>query len=268
MKNLATFVLCGLLCLTSSCSFFEDLFSDSGGSTESPILPTTVTLNIPFAAQQTQVWCWAAASEMVLNYNGNPIRQCEIVTSWVGPQHQCCGYGTPTCVFSAPDLQFIQETLANAGMPSILAGGPLSFATVRDQIDNGNPMIVAYQGSFNGHVVVIYGYDDIEPGGPYLAIHDPLYGSVLVEYGTANLYAGSSIWSDTIMLNANPLMHGGMSFEAFDSFNHIEFPEVLNYSSSFDAGFLPWDEVDKLPLPPMREKELYLVGPDRDMTTK
>ncbi len=127
-------------------------------------------------------------------------------------------------------------------------------------------MIVAYQGSFNGHVVVVFGYNEEEPGGPYLCIHDPLNGSFLVPYDVSGMYSGGAIWSDTILLNANPLTFGGMSIRAFEDFHHIEYPEFLNYIGPFDAGHLDESSLTSIPLPPKREADetdLFLVGPER-----
>lgn len=48
-----------------------------------PLCPLT-----PFASpkQNTGVWCWAASAQMVINYLGNPLSQCEIVSKTLDHQ--------------------------------------------------------------------------------------------------------------------------------------------------------------------------------------
>jgi hypothetical protein len=44
---------------------------------------------VPDAAQQTDVWCWAASSEAVMAAHGVSISQCDIVNQTLGT-NQCC----------------------------------------------------------------------------------------------------------------------------------------------------------------------------------
>jgi hypothetical protein len=84
--------------------------------------------------------------------------------------------------------------LVFGGVRSTAFPGPISFQSVQSEINAGRPVIVAYRGSFAGHVVIIYGYD--ANGKVY--IRDPLFGSFVVPYGTSFSYGGQLIWSDTI----------------------------------------------------------------------
>jgi hypothetical protein len=150
-------------------------------------------LAVPFVAQQTPVWCWAAVSEMVFRYYGRGAAQCQVLTAWLGAD--CCR-APGLCLTGAPTLEVIQQSLAGfGGLRSTRAGGPLPFAAVMREIDAGRPMIAAYRGSFSGHVVVLYGYD---ANGGFVFIHDPFYGTFRVPYAQTFAYQGQLVWVDTL----------------------------------------------------------------------
>jgi len=151
-------------------------------------------LNVPFAAQQTQVWCWAAAIEMVGRYYGRNVAQCQLLSAYLN--FNCCAF-PQSCLFGAPSMQTIQGGLfAAAGLTSQYVPSPITLQGLRSEIDAGRPVIVGYRGSFSGHVVVVHGYD--ASGGLYIL--DPFYGSFArVPYGTALSYSGMFVWSDTIV---------------------------------------------------------------------
>jgi len=150
-------------------------------------------LPVPFVAQQTPVWCWAAVSEMVFRYYGRGAAQCQVLTGWVGGD--CCR-APGLCMAAAPTMEVIQQTLYGfAGLRSLRAGAPLPFEAVVREIDAGRPLIVAYRGSFSGHVVVVYGYD-LRTGT--VSIHDPFYGTFHVPYSQTFAYKGQLLWIDTL----------------------------------------------------------------------
>lgn len=149
------------------------------------------TLAVPFVAQQTPVWCWAAVSEMVIRYYRGSVTQCQILSGWYG--RDCCSFPS-SCQTTAP-LHIIQQTLHAHGVGSLYVPRPLSFQEVATEIDLGRPIIIAYRGSFVGHVVVLYGY---EPGG-FVFIHDPFYGTFeRVPFGASFSYGGQMVWSETL----------------------------------------------------------------------
>jgi hypothetical protein len=163
---------------------------------ENPVVPTqggqVHALSVPLIPQQTQVWCWAATSEMVCRFFGRPVNQCEILSGWL--QAPCC-IPNPFCVQAAPNLQIIQHTLSGfCGIASELRNGPLTLQEIRAEIDAGRPMILAYQGSFAGHVVVLYGYSD----NGFVLIHDPYYGTFTVPFTQTFVYGGQLGWVGTI----------------------------------------------------------------------
>ena len=159
-----------------------------------PQPPQTATriLSVPFVAQQTEVWCWAAVSEMIFRYYGTGTNQCSILSAWTGIN--CCQF--PGYCRTAAPLHVIQETLYSlGGLGSYVHHGALSFHQIVQEIDAGRPMIVSYSGSFVGHVVVLYGYNDA--GEVY--IHDPFYGTFVEPYANTFVYNGQLFWSTTIL---------------------------------------------------------------------
>ncbi len=148
-------------------------------------------LAVPFVAQQTNVWCWAAVSEMILRYYGNPVAQCQILSAWY--QGDCCTFAS-ACRTTA-SIAGIQQTLSAYGVGSAYLPRAMSFGELSAELDAGRPIILAYRGSFTGHVVVMYGYD---PDG-FVYIHDPFYGTFqLLPYGSSFSYGGQLSWSETI----------------------------------------------------------------------
>ena len=152
---------------------------------------TKNTLGVPPVRQQTEVWCWAAVSEMIFRYYNVGTDQCNILSVWTGVD--CCSF-SGLCLHPAP-IEIIQQTLFGLGnINSTAIPRSLSFDELRREIDQGRPVIMSYSGSFLGHVVLAYGYDS--NGNIY--IHDPFYGTVIVPYGRTFVYQGQLVWSATI----------------------------------------------------------------------
>jgi len=159
-----------------------------------PSLEDATLLPVAFQPQLTQVWCWSASVSMVLSYYGAPVAQCEIVSNTV--LLDCCAFPQAACVTTGPVPAMLGALQYHAALFPGLAGRPLSFAEVKAQIDAGRPMIALYSGSFSGHAVVIFGYDD--QGN--IAIHDPNAGTLLVPHAVTFVYGGQLIWADTIVM--------------------------------------------------------------------
>src|ERR1700722_7378285 len=45
-------------------------------------------LNVPYFSQEQMNWCWAACCEMLFEYNGDNVSQCELATNQFGAD--CC----------------------------------------------------------------------------------------------------------------------------------------------------------------------------------
>lgn len=126
---------------------------------------------------------------MELNYNGGAFTDCDVV-SYV--------FGVPcaAAVTVAP-IQFMQQAMWDLGrLHSFLINRALTFQEVVGEINNGRPVILGYNGSFNGHVVVLYGYDSL---AMTVSIHDPYFGTYTqLPFGAAFTYGGSLVWNQTI----------------------------------------------------------------------
>lgn len=171
------------------------LACDGGGGPTEPAEPGAGrVLQVPFMRQQTQVWCWAATIEMVSQYYGRSIDQCQILSAYLSGN--CCAL-PQFCLVAAPNMQTIQAGLFRlAGLRSDYVPSALPFGVIQAEIDAGRPIIVGYRGSFSGHVVVIVGYD----AQGRLWIHDPINGAFSgVPYGQVFGYAGQLFWADSII---------------------------------------------------------------------
>lgn len=175
-------------CGDGVCDVGETCPSDCG--TQANVLPVSLVM------QSTQVWCWAATSQMTFQYFGYAYQQCDIVSSWT--QLPCCpaGNGLSGCYVTAPDMSAIALAIEVGGVPTQLVNRALSFQEIVATIDSGRPMIVGYTGSFGGHVVVLHGYD--AAGNVY--IQDPYYGTFVVPYSVSGIYSNSKIWSTTLIV--------------------------------------------------------------------
>ena len=171
----------------------------SSGSSSISIPASATVLPTQFVPQSTQVWCWAAVTTEVLNYFGFAGDQCQIVSltlSGYTNNSFCCPFVIGGPCFRTGQLFEIQQALSLIGGIASSVTGPLTFQQIRSEINAGDPIIAAYLGSFSGHVVVIFGYDDTS-GEIY--IHDPFYGQFVVPYASTFTYNGSLIWSQSIV---------------------------------------------------------------------
>jgi hypothetical protein len=178
----------------------------------SPGLGGSRTLAIAPSIQQTQVWCWATAAEMLFRYyglpNANPFGnyQCGIVAAWFGGQcFQNCGL----CQFAVGPMSNMQQVITRYGTFLTLNGIPsrslnatllfrgLSAPEVKNEIDAGRPIVVgiAPGGGFalpnaSQHIAVVIGYD-YSRGVEEVIVNDP-YPFDLIPAPNPYLVAGGS----------------------------------------------------------------------------
>lgn len=167
-----------------------------GGAGGGGAQPSSKKLAVPFVPQMTQVWCWAACSQMVAAYAGNDVAQCTILSKWFNAP--CC---TNYQACATPgSLGMIQTTIvAESGWNSRAVPSAISFEQFRAQIDREKPVIISYSGSFAGHVVVGFGYDS---DARTIDVHDPNSGTWTVSFAASFRYgsmANSLNWTSTIL---------------------------------------------------------------------
>lgn len=146
-----------------------------------------VDLPVPPVMQQTPVYCWAASGEMIFQYYhvpsgfGGPSDQASIVRSTGGPFSPC--WNNPGgCIWPAgtsDTILFMLHTYpevsrmltGNQSIPRIMASFqnlPLTESQLKQQIDKGQPVLIALNPSMNGahvpeHAIVLTGYHYAPP---------------------------------------------------------------------------------------------------------
>jgi hypothetical protein len=135
--------------------------------------------------QRTSVWCWAASAQMVMNYLGHNINQCEQVNDDLRQNNlvqgaNCCTNPTPQICFQTGWPQF-----GNYGFKyNTTKDSALTWANVKKQLSGGpccrkRPFCctwywLADDGTFSGggHMMVVIGYKTFQ-NSKYVHILDP-----------------------------------------------------------------------------------------------
>ena len=170
------------------------------GLMSAPVQAQSETLDISPVRQETPVWCWLAAGEMVHRHYGIPTLnptgdyQCGLVATLAGPNTPCwnnCG----NCVAAAGQFGLVNTIVADMvkRYPEVLRSmgryqGPgldvkwkyaaLSDTDIRSEIDGGNPIIAGISPSgfpTNAqaeHIALVIGYE-VVPGGMLVIVNDP-----------------------------------------------------------------------------------------------
>jgi len=131
--------------------------------------PTAYALNVPLRAQETDVWCWAASEQMVMEFLGTPAPQCEQADKYLSVSN-CCKKPIPgECVTTGWPVfslyNFAYDETNNTA---------LTFDQLKEQIFCKKKP-VAYSWHWyggGGHVMVARGYYTAD-GVNYLNINDP-----------------------------------------------------------------------------------------------
>ncbi|WP_437994655.1 C39 family peptidase [Sorangium sp. So ce145] len=126
-------------------------------------------LPVPLSPQEQSKWCWAASGQMVMNFLGATVKQCDEANKQFY-RIDCCQSPVPLDCDKAgwpePDeYDFNYRTTSNVA---------LSWNEVQDEIYcNGRPFAFSwhYLGG-GGHMMVAVGYHTVS-GQNYLKINDP-----------------------------------------------------------------------------------------------
>ncbi len=131
-------------------------------------------LNVPQRVQEHSQWCWAGASQMVLNYKNATPSQCAEANYALGINYAC---GNSTFNWNSNANQpnstnAIVSILRHWGVNSNVAG-KLTQSSSTANINASHPYIILWQWTGGGgHFVVVKGYN-----GNYLYINDPWPGN-------------------------------------------------------------------------------------------
>jgi hypothetical protein len=122
---------------------------------------------VPLDDQQQTNWCWAASTQMVVQYFGNPISQCQVVNTVKGLTN-CCGYANMSMVPETGDAGNCigcdcggGGVYAPFGRSAKNSSSPLSWEQLQNALACTNTPVVfawAWCGG-GGHVMVVTGYD-------------------------------------------------------------------------------------------------------------
>lgn len=132
-------------------------------------LPDSGSLSVSLRAQETNMWCWAASGEMVMEFLGQSVSQCDEANRRFGYSN-CCSKPTPgDCVrggwpeFGKYGFTFQQTNRAG-----------LSWDALRTEISvRGRPFAFswAWRGG-GGHMMVVRGFFTAN-GTRFVSINDP-----------------------------------------------------------------------------------------------
>lgn len=119
--------------------------------------------------QETNMWCWAASGEMVMDYLGVNVTQCDQANKRLGKSNCCMSPVPNDCVQGGwPEFDKFGFTFAKTNST------PLTWEQIVEQIDVLKAPFAftwAWTGG-GGHMMVIYGYAEIG-GIRYVMVHDP-----------------------------------------------------------------------------------------------
>lgn len=135
---------------------------------------TIGSVNNTLRPQQTNMWCWAAVTQMIAQNEGVSISQCELANHSFSKTN-CCEPNTSgsDCPKTADCADPGWLELDFAGLKFTESTTPLSLADIRKEIYcKKNVLGFAYGGTGIGHVVLIKGY--VQVGGTnWLVLNDP-----------------------------------------------------------------------------------------------
>lgn len=128
-----------------------------------------LTLSVPLRAQQTSYWCWAASGQMVMNFLGGSVVQCDEASKNFG-RSDCCNTPTPgNCIqggWPQPDKYgFTADHTTDAA---------LTWDQVRNQIYcQKKPFAFSWHWTGDGgHMMVAIGYSTVG-ANQYVEVNNP-----------------------------------------------------------------------------------------------
>ncbi len=144
--------------------------------------PLISSVNVNLIPQQRDWWCWAASAEMISEYYGHKINQCEAANYVHGTPPDCCtgcsgdcpGWGSAW----GASITDVKNTWANWNFDYTYRASSLTWDTLKQTISTSkhccqSPVeVVWWWTGGGGHVVVAYGYAEVG-GEKYVSYRNP-----------------------------------------------------------------------------------------------
>lgn len=150
------------------------------------------TLNVPLRVQEHSQWCWAGASQMILNYHGKNPTQCAEVNYALGINYACgnTSFNWNNYANQPNTTNALSRILNRWGVRAGVTG-VLSQSYSNWYLDNNHPYSILWQwrGGGGGHFVVATGYS-----GNYLYLNDPWPGNGRYVRTFASTVSASDRW--------------------------------------------------------------------------
>ena len=146
--------------------------------------------------QETELWCWAASGEMVMEFLGTSITQCDEANKRFGLT-DCCNNPVPAACINGGWPEFGKYGFS----VRITSSAPLSWDNVREQIScKRKPFAFSWQWTGGGgHMMVAIGYATVG-GVNYVTINDPWAPNVgdqrIITYDAYASGSGYTHWDD------------------------------------------------------------------------
>lgn len=120
-------------------------------------------INVPLCAQEEQLWCWAACSEMIAEYYSYSVTQRNIVFNVKGNYNDQTG---------GPDdiKKAIEYATSNKYTSSGSYTNATSVSNIANEIKNSRPVIMFFELTNGNHVCVATGVDN---DGRYVKYNNP-----------------------------------------------------------------------------------------------
>ncbi len=132
--------------------------------------------NFVAAAQVQNEWCWAASTQMILNWYGIPVNQAQIVSRiFGGPVNTP---GSDRAISAALNGWAMTANGRPVVIRSYTAAGPPPPHVLLSQLNGQHPILLTFMtGPYSGHAVVVTAASYVpSPAGPYITsivIRDP-----------------------------------------------------------------------------------------------